>query len=301
MLPNFNVVIGGIIVSIALLAATGASMINPQSYTRIGKTPEISRPVVQRMIADAEGAARFHILTVARRNEELGRLRELATMERAAEGGVANGGDEPAGAGHVIAANREPEAAAASGVGAHRVAEVAAAPAAPVPSALPSDAAGSGAEPARAATADVPPRTSAAAGDPTDHELTAALTAVPQEEAGPAAEIPAEGSRTIEVPEEDHRAASPPHIRRFRVRAVRASATIITHKLSFRHVHRGIRGNAAGGYGLSGNGSGGYNFSDYDYNGYFRRGNSPAGRRSRRYDFARYNFEWKWRSYATSR
>jgi hypothetical protein len=296
MLPNFNVVIGGIIISIALLAATGASLIKPQSYTRIGETPEISRPVVQRMIADAESAARFHLLTVARRNEELGRLRELVTPEGAAELHGATGRGEPAGTGYIFSASPASAAAAASGAGAQVLADVAAAGATSVPAlpVLPSDAAGSRVAPPVAPEAAVAPlRRSAAADEPNDHESTAALGAVPTEEARPGGEIPAEDSLAIVI------AASPPHIRRFLARAVRAAAT--THKPSFRHLHRGMSRSAPGGYGFDGNNSDRYNFSDYDHNGYLLRGSRSTRRRSDRYNFARYDFERYWRSSATSR
>ncbi len=78
MLPNIIVVICGIIVSLTLLVGIGASGIRPQSYTRIGETPEISRPMIQRIVADSGGAVKLQLLAMARRDEELGRLRAFA-------------------------------------------------------------------------------------------------------------------------------------------------------------------------------------------------------------------------------
>ena len=78
MLPSFNVMICGIVASLALLAATGASVLAPQTRAGIGEMPELSRPMVQRLLADVDGSAQFHVQTLARRSEELGRLRELA-------------------------------------------------------------------------------------------------------------------------------------------------------------------------------------------------------------------------------
>jgi hypothetical protein len=76
MLPNFTVVICGAILTVLMLAVAGSGLIDPETRTRIGAMPEVSRPMMQRMIA--EPAARFAALEAARRAEELMRLRDLA-------------------------------------------------------------------------------------------------------------------------------------------------------------------------------------------------------------------------------
>jgi hypothetical protein len=95
MLPNFKIVICGVILFVLLFAVTGAGIVTPQSYTRIGKMPEVSRSLMQRVIADEPGLAQFQRLTVTRRSEELSRLLELAAPTLVPEAPVAPGNDEP--------------------------------------------------------------------------------------------------------------------------------------------------------------------------------------------------------------
>ncbi len=85
MFPNVKIVLGGILLSIILLAATGSGMVTPQTYTRIGEMPEIGRPMMQQMFTDQTAQARFHILTLSRRTEELDRLRDLPEPQAMAE------------------------------------------------------------------------------------------------------------------------------------------------------------------------------------------------------------------------
>jgi hypothetical protein len=80
MLPNFKIVIGGILIFVLLFAVTGAGVVTPQIYTRIGAMPEIGRPMVQRVIADDSA----QVSTSLRRGDEL-RLHELATLVAIAE------------------------------------------------------------------------------------------------------------------------------------------------------------------------------------------------------------------------
>src|ERR1700736_1853289 len=77
MLPDFKIVICGVILFVILFAVTGAGVVTPQTYTRIGEIPEVGRPLMQRVIADEPGLTQFQRLTVTRRGEELSRLREL--------------------------------------------------------------------------------------------------------------------------------------------------------------------------------------------------------------------------------
>jgi hypothetical protein len=73
MLPNFKIVIGGVLIFMLLFAVTGAGVVTPQIYTRIGAMPEIGRPMMQHVFADEAGLAQPH------RSDEL-RLRELAAL-----------------------------------------------------------------------------------------------------------------------------------------------------------------------------------------------------------------------------
>jgi len=81
MLPNLKILICGAVFAPLLFAVTGAGVVLPDSYTRVGEMPEIGRPMMQRMIADEPAQTQFYIMTVARRSEELERLRELAVLE----------------------------------------------------------------------------------------------------------------------------------------------------------------------------------------------------------------------------
>jgi hypothetical protein len=79
MLPNLKILICGVVFGPLLFAVTGAGVLLPDSNTRVGEMPEIGRPMMQRIIA--EEPAHFRIMTVARRSEELERLRELSAVE----------------------------------------------------------------------------------------------------------------------------------------------------------------------------------------------------------------------------
>jgi hypothetical protein len=75
MLPNFKIVIGGVLIFVLLFAVTGAGVVTPQVYTRIGAMPEIGRPLMQRVMADESA----QLSTALRRGDEV-RQRELATL-----------------------------------------------------------------------------------------------------------------------------------------------------------------------------------------------------------------------------
>jgi hypothetical protein len=81
MLPSYKIVIGAFLLSVVLFAMTGVGIVVPETYTRIGEMPEVGRPMMQRMVTDEPEQARFHILNLARRSEELGRLRQLALLD----------------------------------------------------------------------------------------------------------------------------------------------------------------------------------------------------------------------------
>ncbi len=81
MLPSYKTVIGVVLLSAVLFVMTGAGVVMPETYTRIGEMPEISRPMMQSMITDGAGQARFHLLNLTRRAEELDKLRMLAALE----------------------------------------------------------------------------------------------------------------------------------------------------------------------------------------------------------------------------
>jgi hypothetical protein len=81
MLPSYKTVIGVVLLSAVLFVMTGAGVVMPETYTRIGEMPEISRPMMQGMITDGAGQARFHVLNLTRRAEEIDKLRMLAALE----------------------------------------------------------------------------------------------------------------------------------------------------------------------------------------------------------------------------
>jgi hypothetical protein len=81
MLPSYKTVIGVVLLSAVLFVMTGSGVVMPDTYTRIGEMPEISRPMMQSMITDGAGQARFHLLNLTRRAEELDRLRMVAALE----------------------------------------------------------------------------------------------------------------------------------------------------------------------------------------------------------------------------
>src|SRR5258708_6224815 len=70
MMPNFKIVICGVIGFILLFAVTGAGIVTPQTYTRIGEMPEVSRPLMQQVIVYVPGLAQFQSLNATRRGEE---------------------------------------------------------------------------------------------------------------------------------------------------------------------------------------------------------------------------------------
>jgi hypothetical protein len=80
MLPNIKVVICGIILAVILFVATGAGIVMPETYTRIGEMPKVGRPMMQQIMTDETAQAQFHSLAATRRSEEIGRLREQAAL-----------------------------------------------------------------------------------------------------------------------------------------------------------------------------------------------------------------------------
>jgi hypothetical protein len=91
MLPNFKIVIGGILIFVLLFAVTGAGVVTPQTYTRVGAMPEVGRPMMQRVIADESA----QLSTSLRRGDEL-RVHELATLVAIPEPQAAPERDEQA-------------------------------------------------------------------------------------------------------------------------------------------------------------------------------------------------------------
>jgi hypothetical protein len=81
MLPNFKVVICAIMFAVLLFAVTGAGVVIPDTYTRVGEMPEVGRPMMQRMITDEPGQAQFYTLSLTRRGGELDGLRERTVVE----------------------------------------------------------------------------------------------------------------------------------------------------------------------------------------------------------------------------
>ncbi len=77
MLPNFTVVICGAILTVLMLAVTGSGLVAPETHTRVGAMPEVGRPMMQRMITEPAGQAQIAAFGLARRGEELIRLRAL--------------------------------------------------------------------------------------------------------------------------------------------------------------------------------------------------------------------------------
>jgi hypothetical protein len=81
MLPNFRIVIGAVMFAVLLFAITGAGVVMPDTYKRVGEVPEIGRTMMQRMITDEPAQAQFLALTLMRRADELGRLQERIALE----------------------------------------------------------------------------------------------------------------------------------------------------------------------------------------------------------------------------
>src|SRR5215470_12522983 len=86
MLPNLKILVCAAVFAPLLFAVTGAGVLLPDSYTRVGEMPEIGRPMMQRMIVDEPAQAQFYVMTVARRSEELERLRALDVVADVAPG-----------------------------------------------------------------------------------------------------------------------------------------------------------------------------------------------------------------------
>ncbi len=81
MLPNLKILVCGVVFGLLLFAVTGAGVMLPDSHTRIGKMPEVSRPMMRQVIADEPAQVQFQVMSAARRSEELERLRERAASE----------------------------------------------------------------------------------------------------------------------------------------------------------------------------------------------------------------------------
>jgi hypothetical protein len=81
MLPNLKFLVCGILFCVLLFAVTGAGVMLPDSRTHIGEMPEIGRPMMQRSMAEVPAQA--YMMAVARRSDELERLREPAPVETA--------------------------------------------------------------------------------------------------------------------------------------------------------------------------------------------------------------------------
>ncbi len=94
MFPDIKIVLGGILLAVILMAATGSGMVTPQTYTRIGEMPVVGRPMVQEALPGQAGEAQFHILTLSRRTTELARLRDLAARDLTPDSAPAPGDGE---------------------------------------------------------------------------------------------------------------------------------------------------------------------------------------------------------------
>jgi hypothetical protein len=168
MLPNFKIVIGGVLIFVLLFAVTGAGVVTPQIYTRIGAMPEIGRPMMQRVIGDEPALAQLPAST--RRGDEL-RLRELATLAAVLEPPAAPSRDEPAVNERAVEERSETPAEVAAIEAALAPATAASPPSGPRSIAQPSRAANAVEEPV-ATTA----LTASAAADQAARPIAAALT-----------------------------------------------------------------------------------------------------------------------------
>jgi hypothetical protein len=83
MLPDLRFLICGVLFCFLLFTMTGAGVRLPDARTRIGETPEVGRTMMQRSMAEASGQVQFYMMTVARRADELERLRDQAAVEAA--------------------------------------------------------------------------------------------------------------------------------------------------------------------------------------------------------------------------
>jgi hypothetical protein len=198
MLPNFTIVVCGAVLTVIMLAVTGSGLITPETRTRIGAMPEVGRPMMQHLIAEPAGQAQIAMLEVARRAEELGRLRDLAPSvpgpapavaddERPAEPATAQSPGEPAApaiatpAAPVIAAPAPVETPPAAPI---IVAAAPAVPTLPFPPAEDADGAVADAPPAppREAPADGAPEAAIPENGPTEVQSMQSVAALADKE-----------------------------------------------------------------------------------------------------------------------
>lgn len=71
MIPNLNVVICGILLSVVVLAATGAGIITPETYKRIGETSQAGPPMTQRLATNEAARVPFSAAVAPHRSEEI--------------------------------------------------------------------------------------------------------------------------------------------------------------------------------------------------------------------------------------
>jgi len=69
---------------------SGAGVVLPDSYTRVGEMPQISRPMMQRMITEEPAQVQLHRLGLTRRTEELEALRARAVVELTSKAPIAD-------------------------------------------------------------------------------------------------------------------------------------------------------------------------------------------------------------------
>jgi hypothetical protein len=108
MLPNLNVVICGIVLSVILFVATGNGIIVPESYTRVAKPPEVIRPMTQAIVTDEPARAQFNVMTAERRDP--GPLRQQAAVPVSEPVSAPRDGAPRDGAEPVLPANATPVA-----------------------------------------------------------------------------------------------------------------------------------------------------------------------------------------------
>jgi hypothetical protein len=227
MLPNFRIVIGAVMFAVLLFAITGAGVVMPDTYTRVGEVPEIGRPMMQRMVTDEPAQAQFLALTLMRRADELGRLQERIALEVEMEVETARTEADPDPGIAKQVAIEAPEADAA-------VPAVAA-----VPALQPSGAMGTvpAAAPASAAdAAEAPPV--AATATPNDVPETPAAKPEPEPVRTAALPLKAEDAKPPETEPVTH--VRVPHLRRPTSKAGAA------HRHTFHHPHRFARTQAGG-------------------------------------------------------
>jgi hypothetical protein len=179
MLPKFRVIVGGVILTLLALMASGRGLVPMQeSYTRIGDVPQVGRNLLQQAIMASPEQHHFAMVAAARRTSELQRLHELpAPIPVAAPvqnpPAMPSEPSEPASLTRLIESVSEPVAKEASPVGAAPPAPVAPDPSVAAPPPLP--AADKPAEP-RSKEVAAPPA------EPRAEEIVAALpTAEPDE------------------------------------------------------------------------------------------------------------------------